>query len=77
MTKIEIMDNLYDLSQCIIEIASDLEKDKMDIDDVPKCFMDIIADDVRLLDCRYTLYIEDEKKEKKESLKAIQESEVE
>jgi hypothetical protein len=47
MTKNEIMDNLYDLSQCIIEIASDLEKDKMDIDDVPKCFMDIIDDSAK------------------------------
>tara|TARA_Y100000593_G_scaffold84028_1_gene158924 strand:- start:1876 stop:2034 length:159 start_codon:yes stop_codon:yes gene_type:complete len=47
MTKNEIMDNLYDLSQCIIEIASDLEKDKMDIDDVPKCFIDIIDDSAK------------------------------
>ena len=44
MTKNEIIDNLYELSQCVLEVASDLEKDKMDIDNIPKCFMDIIID---------------------------------
>lgn len=44
MSKNEIIDNLYELSQCVLEVASDLEKDKMDIDDVPKCFMELIDD---------------------------------
>jgi len=45
MERIEIANNLYDLSQIIIELASDLEKNKISIEDVPKCFMDIIEDD--------------------------------
>lgn len=45
MNKIEIINNLYNLSQVIIELASDLEKNKINIEDVPKCFMDIIEDD--------------------------------
>jgi len=44
MSKNEIIDNLYELSQCIIEVASDLDKGKIDIDDVPKCFMELIDD---------------------------------
>ena len=47
MTKNEIIDNLYELSQCVLEVASDLEKDKMDIDNIPKCFMDIIDDSAK------------------------------
>jgi len=44
MSKNEIIDNLYELSQCVLEVASDLEKNKMAIDDVPKCFMGLIDD---------------------------------
>ena len=47
MTKNEIIDNLYELSQCVLEVASDLEKDKMDIENIPKCFMDIIDDSAK------------------------------
>ena len=47
MSKNEIIDNLYELSQCVLEVASDLEKDKMDINDVPKCFMELIDDSAK------------------------------
>ena len=47
MSKNEIIDNLYELSQCVLEVAYDLEKDKMDINDVPKCFMELIDDSAK------------------------------
>jgi PhoPQ-activated pathogenicity-related protein len=39
------INRLYELSQHILELASDLEKQKIKVDDVPKCFMNIIDDE--------------------------------
>ena len=44
MSKNEIINNLNDLSQWLLEIACDLERGKIDINDVPKYFMDIVGD---------------------------------
>ena len=44
MSKNEIINNLNDLSQWLLEIACDLERGKIDINDVPKCFMELIDD---------------------------------
>tara|TARA_R110000737_G_scaffold263084_1_gene271152 strand:- start:1190 stop:1402 length:213 start_codon:yes stop_codon:yes gene_type:complete len=41
----ETINRLYELSQHILELASDLEKQKIKVNDVPKCFMNIIDDD--------------------------------